>query len=145
MGGRTVEVFDFLKAAAPEALVAVDGDTKTYYFLGAPAPGNGCGQFTIWTSISPYAEKVGYKQGTCANQGYPTPNGSMVGNGGLPISLGLVGRTVEVFDFLKAAAPEALVAVDGDTKTYYFLGAPAPGNGCGHFTISTSISPYAEK
>ena len=77
---------------------ASEPKTKTYAYFGAPAPG-GCGEFTLFIEETPYAENVGYKEGTCASQGYSVADGAGTGNGYLPKYLGAVGKQVTVHFF----------------------------------------------
>ena len=70
--------------------------SKTFFFIGAPAPGNGCGEFKLLDGTTAYAKRIGYQEGTCASQGYRVPAGSARGNGALPKFLGLIAKRVRV-------------------------------------------------
>ena len=70
--------------------------TKRFYFVSAPAPKNGCGEFLLLDTTTAYAKKVGYQEGSCASRGYDIPAGSATGNFALPKPLGFIGRSVTV-------------------------------------------------
>ena len=82
--------------------------TKTYAYFGAPAPKSGCGEFTLFIGATPYAENVGYKEGTCAAHGYSVPDGTGTGNFALPKTLGAVGEQLTVHFFAKATLKNGL-------------------------------------
>merc|ERR1711871_50338 len=76
--------------------------TKRFYFVSAPAPKNGCGEFLLLDTTTAYAKKIGDQEGSCASLGYDIPAGSATGNFALPKPLGFIGRSVTVQFFTRS-------------------------------------------
>ena len=97
--GKQVEVYFFLNVKGLEVEVKRTSHFENYTWFWF-ADGEKCGEFDLDDRFVPYAKRF-YEEGNCTSHGYTQPDGS--GRGDLPYSLGVIGKQVEVYFFLKGA------------------------------------------